>query len=227
MQTYMISMMLEKIFYFYQLKCPHELSSFSWIIDQKNQNNSYYEEAFTKILPGLIEVNSVNRTKALFYNEEKLNYSFLLTSYGAGENEEEALFQTIEYTRKHYGKDLSHLQQSMKAIDYNKILTEKQDFGDSSKLVGLQIADLMISSVNRCLKKNFTNNEKMAKKLGSLLLKSPRIEEMAISMINLTNKEKQRHYENLLLEIMDLHAIKIYSKNFRKNFSNNIKTFNM
>ncbi|WP_099350968.1 DUF3800 domain-containing protein [Erwinia amylovora] len=76
MQSYLLSMMLDKVIYFYSLKNPKTLSSFSWVIDQKNEEKSKFQLTYQNIMPGLIEVHSVRRNKVL-PKTYKANYSYL------------------------------------------------------------------------------------------------------------------------------------------------------
>ncbi|UCZ75744.1 DUF3800 domain-containing protein [Dickeya zeae] len=222
MQSYLQSLMIEKIIYFYSLKDPKTLSSFSWVIDQKSEKGNKFEVTYKNIMPGLIETNSVKRNKVLPVSA-KTNYSYLKENYVPEDISIDN--ESVNYYNKIHNKDLTSIRGYLAAIDYYKILNNDMNISESSGNVGLQVVDLLVSSINRCLKGNFTNNKKMAAILGSLLLNSPRINEQAITMMILTNNNEPHEFDGEILKIIDENAIELYNENFRKNCTENLKEF--
>ncbi len=98
-------------------------------------------------------------------------------------------------------------------------------FSKSTGNIGLEVADLVVSSINRCLKGNFSNNDKMARALGPLLLNSPRINESAISMMVLTNNPEPVEFEGELFDMINDYSSELYSQACRVNFSNKLSEF--
>lgn len=223
MQTSLVSLMLEKLFYFYALKNPQALSSFSWVIDQKSVERNRYERTFDNVLPGLVEVNSVKRSKALPI-KAGTDYSYLAEFMP---DDIKLGGQDINYYRNVHGKDLTAVENNLLGIDYYKICNKDRVYSDSKDCIGLQVVDLLVSSVNRCLKTNFSDNEKMAKCLGSLLINSPRINELAASMVVLTDNDYSYEFNNELLKLMDEYSIKLYNETFRKNFTANVEKIDL
>jgi len=219
MQSYLLSMMIEKVIYFYSLKNPKTLSSFSWVIDQKNEEKSKFQLTYQNIMPGLVEVNSVKRKKVM-PKSLKTNYSYLEKSFCPEDIRIDDM--SVEYYKKTHNKDITPFRDNLAAIDYFKIFNEDMHFSESKGNVGLEVADLLVSSINRCLKGNFSNNEKMAKALGSLLLNSPRINEKAISMMILTNNPEPVKFEDEILNLIDANSLELYNKTFRRNCSSNL-----
>lgn len=219
MQSYLQSLMIEKVIYFYSLKNPETLSTFSWDIDQKSEKGNKFEVTYKNIMPGLIEANSVKRSKVLPVTA-KTDYSYLIEKY-IPENitlDDESL----DYYKKTHNKDLTSMRDNLAAIDYYKIFNDDMVISDSSGNVGLEVVDLLVSSVNRCLKGNFTDNNKMAKALGCLLLNSPRINEQAITMMVLTNNNETREFDDDILKLIDMSAIELYNRTSRVRCSEHL-----
>lgn len=222
MQSYLLSLMIEKVIYFYSFKNPESLSSFSWVIDQKSEKKNKFEITYQNVMPGLVEANSVKRSKVL-PNSSKNNYHYFGEAFSSANNTVDD--STVEYYKRTHNKDISSFRDSLAVVDYFKIFNSDMQFSDSKGNVGLEVADLLVSSVNRCLKGNFSDNIKMAKILGSLLLNSPRINEKAISMMVLTNNPEPFEFDEEIINLLDANSFKLYNENFRRNCFKNLSKY--
>jgi GGDEF domain-containing protein len=96
---------------------------------------------------------------------------------------------TIKETRRRTGYDLNNQKGYIKLFNISALFDEI-NFEDSKSSYGLQTADLLISSVNRCLKANFSENEMMAVFLGRLMLDSIYRNETAILFPTIQSQSK-------------------------------------
>jgi Protein of unknown function (DUF3800) len=140
--------------YFVQ-RYPKSLSRFRWRIDQKNTKKIDFEDAFEKITPALLQSRSIREPMITL---EGADYRALkYYEYPEGE--------APTYLKDEYGIDVSNGN-----INLGRILREDLIFADSKDSEGVQVADLLASGIRRCMRSQFSNNEKAAKLLGKLMV---------------------------------------------------------
>lgn len=145
------------------------------------------------------------------------DFSFFNNNFGNNE------FNTnyfIENTKNIFDIDYRKIKKYIQAYNFEKILANDLSLSDSKTSFGLQIINLLVSSVNRCLKMNFTNNEKMAETLGSLMINSSHVDRMAILIINFSRESTIDEFVINLIERIDEFSFKLFSDNFKLNFEN-------
>lgn len=217
-QTYMIDELLNKVLSLYAQIDPSSLGSFKWKLDRKNITETRYEQAFKKIYPGVIAASLARNPKALMQLPDS-DFSFFNNNFG---NNEFNINYFIENTKNIFDIDYSKIKKYIQAYDLEKILTNDLSLSDSKTSFGLQIIDLLVSSVNRCLKRNFTNNEKMAEALGSLMINSSHMDRRAILIMNFSGESTIDESVINLIERIDEFSFKLFSDNFKLNFENQL-----
>ncbi|MEH8141109.1 hypothetical protein Q7I15_10665 [Aeromonas veronii] len=226
-QMYMVDVLIEKVLSFYSKHIPTELKLFKWVIDQKEVIETNYDKLFKELLPNVIYASSIRKLKGII---EGPGINYLKQRYGYYDDNDDH----FEYIRKTFRSDTSYLEKYGIPVNYHKMIGSDLSMGDSALHAGLQVVDLLTSSLNRCLKLNFTDNEIMAKKIGELLVNAPRIDEDAFMLYKFpTSHEKsmqsQSYNDDLhftdeqlkIFKILNDNAHSLYSDTFRLNFSNN------
>ncbi|AXF43611.1 MULTISPECIES: DUF3800 domain-containing protein [Acinetobacter] len=216
MQCYLIVGLVEKVLNFYAKHSPESLSSFKWRIDQKGikpEENSF-EKVFQSLYLSIAVSASLRNPMRLVY-EESNNFSYFFHSFNTKHNSKK-----LENEAKLREIDISVWKNFMRPISLQPLLAKDFSFTDSKTSKGLQIVDLLVSSTNRCLKRNFDDNEKMAKLLGGLMINSPDYGKYAIRTIIFDGNID--HSENIkekieLYELMEKSSKKIFTEEFKEN----------
>lgn len=224
LQSALVAFMLDKTMAYYGAANPRELSRFSWIIDRKNINQGVFEELYMKLMPPFVEVDFIRSPRGIPFTHGNYEYFFKnfspLTSSLLMDNKE------INKRKKIYGMDYSKLSRSMLSFDFKKLLTSDIKFSDSNKSPGLQIADLVVSGLNRFLKGNVDSAVKASEILGSLVLNSPRLDFPSVPHLKfydtVDNNSKINHKN---LELLNKNSRKLYSDPFRRGFTKNLDVF--
>ncbi|MCO8098391.1 DUF3800 domain-containing protein [Acinetobacter lwoffii] len=222
MQCHLLVGLIEKAVNFYAKLSPQSLSSFQWRLDQKGieANARNFEKVFESLYL-TIAVSSTLRSPMRFVFEEGSDFNYLLKSFCAKKCDEK-----LENDAKLYEIDVSTLKDYMHSIQLGSILAEDFKFTDSKTSHGLQIVDLLVSSTNRCLKRNFTDNEKMARLLGGLMINSPDYEKYAIRTVRFDGSishAKGAEDTIKLYKLMDQSSNKVFTEQFKKNLFINMQ----
>jgi len=146
--------------YFVQ-RMPKHLGYFRWRIDQKNSERTVYESAFLTVLPAFLQSRSLRDP---FIMLKDADYS---------------AFSRFDYTKENrptylqniYGLDVN---ESELATNIGMLVREKLEFVDSKQNQGVQIADLLVSGIRRCLRQGFEDNKTAAHLLGRLMVNRER-----------------------------------------------------
>lgn len=213
-QSEMICRLLRKIIIFYAENAPSSIGAFKWIFDRKDDKMNNYEKVFSILLLGLVEVSFARTPVKLIANENR-NYSFFAKSNICSiKNNIDA---TSKETQRRTGYDLNSQKRYLNLFNISTLFKE-MSFEDSKSSYGLQTADLLISSVNRCLKANFSENGMMAVFLGRLMLDSISRDETAISFLSLQSKVPIEidKYAMFMAKIMNKKSHKLVSRKFDK-----------
>ena len=75
-------------------------------------------------------------------------------------------------------------------FNLGQMIREDLRFEDSKSNLGLQVADLIASGIRRCLRGNFSDNDRAASLLGRLTVQGPK-EHPAIRLIGFGTEESQ------------------------------------
>ena len=222
MQCHLLVGLIEKAVNFYAKLSPQSLSSFQWRLDQKGieANSRNFEKVFESLYLTIAVSSTLNNPMRLVA-EEGNNFNYLLKSFCAKKCDER-----LENDAKLYEIDVSTLKDYMYSIQLDSILAKDFKFTDSKTSYGLQVVDLLVSSTNRCLKRNFTDNEKMARLLGGLMINSPDYEKYAIRTVRFDGSFSHiKGDENTikLYELMDQSSNKVFTEQFKKNLFINMQ----
>lgn len=214
LQAQMICDMLPKVITHYAGILPHELGRFKWVIDRKNFSENRYERCFKELYVGLVTVRSARQASSIISGRD---YSAFFKKFSPNENMDEL----IRRSKEMYEIDHTHLSNSAVPLSFGALLQNEFSLEDSKLSDGIQVADLLVSSVNRCLKQNYTDNVKMAKALGRLMINAPRINEQCIKVFGHGPQRPIANAPAKLVNLMDSSSKQLYNQIFRENFSKN------
>lgn len=216
MQAHMMCDMLPKIISHYAGSLPEEIGIFKWTIDRKNIVENKYEHCFKEVYVGLIMARSIRQSSSILGDRD---YSAFKSAFSPDTNKVKLINQEI----KNFGVNRTHLVDTLLPVSFDKLLEKDFDLEDSKSSIGLQVADLLTSSLNRCLKRNYTDNEKMAAALGKLMINAPRHEDQSLMVFGYDRTRPIANAPAKLIKIMDASSKKLYSEKFRENFSKNFR----
>ena len=146
------------VLYFVQ-RTPRCLSTFRWRIDQKNSSKTEYESAFQTVLPAFLQSSSLRDPMIALAEADYSAFS---------------RFQWTAETKPTYLRDAYGIETNDNALPLNIGMLFREDlcFVDSKSNLGVQVADILASSIRRCLRYEFTDNETAAALLGSLMVQN-------------------------------------------------------
>ncbi len=148
----MYDVVARAINYFVQ-RTPYTLSAFRWRIDQKNISRTDFEDVFEKFSPALLQIMSISEPAARI---NEFDYSCMQRYYMA----------VPECLQKVLG------DKQREVLDIQKIVRKDILFLDLKESSGIQVADLVVSGLRRCLRRQFMNSEHMAALLGRLMVQA-------------------------------------------------------
>jgi hypothetical protein len=153
-QTGLIDHVIRSAIIYFVQRFPATLRAFRWHIDRKDTKLTGYEDAFRKIVPMILQASSIQTPSMLL---KGFDYGYL----------SEFWRPIPDYLKEDYGIELKQ----EKALDLMKIFRTDLQFLDSKKTPGLQIIDLLVSGVRRCMRGEFQNqNKKITQLLGGLMV---------------------------------------------------------
>jgi hypothetical protein len=148
---------VSRVINYYVQRNPDTLAKFRWRIDQKNISRTDFEEAFEKLSPALLQTMSISEPLVMV---EGFDYSSL-RQYAFEDGKMPA------YLKEVYGIE------AQAGINIQKLIRGNIAFIDSKDSPGIQAADLVVSGIRRCLRRQFSDNNKAASMLGKLMLQAP------------------------------------------------------
>lgn len=147
---------VSRVINYYAQREPDALAEFRWRIDQKNISRTDFEDAFEKLSPALLQTRSISEPLM------RVN-GFDYSSISQYEFEDGKM---PEYLKEVYGIE------AKSGLNIQKIIRGNIRFMDSKDSPGIQAVDLVVSGIRRCLRRQFSDNEKAASKLGQLMLQA-------------------------------------------------------
>ena len=141
---------------YYSQFVPATLGSFRWRIDEKNSSRPIFEETMRHMAPPILQTRSLIEP-AIFLVGADYSHFDRSFSYGPGE------------APTHLG--LSDAERASSA-DLGKILRDFE-FVRSQDVDGVQVADLLASTLRRMLRGEFDDNHRMAEAIGKLTVQRP------------------------------------------------------
>jgi len=151
----MFNVVSRVITYFAQ-HSPSALREFRWRVDQKNSSRTDFEDAFEKLSPPLLQTMSMNEPLMMV---KGFDYS-RMSQYEFEDR------KVPEYLKQDYGIEVES------ALNIQKLVRGNIKFMDSAESLGIQTTDLVVSGIRRCLRKQFSKNDKAATLLGKLMLQA-------------------------------------------------------
>ncbi|WP_121289362.1 DUF3800 domain-containing protein [Pseudomonas aeruginosa] len=224
-QAALAAFMLDKTLTFYAIHAPKELSRFSWVIDQKNREMRLFESLYLVLMPPFVQGNFKREPRGIPITA-KNNYRYFLKNYGGSKPFAPMSQEELKERKNIYGIDYSEITSSMMSFDFQKLLDHDSKFADSKTTLGLQVADIVISGLNRLLKGNVDDPVKAAKVLGPLILNAPRLGLPSIPQLNFyegTTFRSEVNYENL--ELLNRESAALYNDQFRSGFTDSYNQF--
>ncbi|ELI1830813.1 DUF3800 domain-containing protein [Vibrio fluvialis] len=215
-QSYMIDGLLRKILSYYSIYSPESLGQFKWQVDAKELNETNYDKVFDTLYSGIV---GLSHPIGLVFGERN-DYSYLFKAYGANSNN---IDEYLEETKNSLEKDFTQYRDSLLTFNKEDLLRNSFELVDSKDSVGLQISDLITSSLNRCLKLNFDNNYAMAEMIGSLVINSPTLHP-SINFMSFGSDHIQVNEEswNVLQHLSDS-SIEFFGSELRNNLTKNMQ----
>lgn len=145
--------------YFVQ-RHPPALGHFRWRLDQKARVPTAYEDAFRKILPGILQTMSLEEPMIMLRGENYTHFSRF--NYPSGEEP--------TYLQEHYGIDA----RGGEVTNIGQVVRENFELVDSAGCGGVQVADLLSSGLRRLLRGGFANPETVARLIGNNMVQEVR-----------------------------------------------------
>ena len=162
----MFDVVSRAILYFVQ-RNPSCLREFRWRIDQKDVSKTNFEDVFEKLSPPILQTMSIEDPLVMV---EGFDYS-KMKKYEFKDG------KLPEYLEKDYGI------RAEEGFDIQKLVRGDIKFVDSRSSSGVQAADLIVSGLRRCLRGEFSDNQRMAALLGKTML-SPRRGSQSLSLVS-------------------------------------------
>lgn len=137
---------------YYAQRRPEALGRFAWRFDQKNLTRNRFETTFETLAVCLMQTLSVAEPMIQLVEGD----------YRA--------FDRFSWTNEAPGW-LPPLKPGASHLDAGMLWREDLDFVDSQRVIGVQIADLIVSGVFACLRGRFEDNDRAADLLGRLMVR--------------------------------------------------------
>jgi len=147
---------VSRVITYFAQHSPNALREFRWRVDQKNSSRTDFEDAFEKLSPALLQTMSMDKPLMMV---KGFDYS-RMSQYEFEDG------KVPEYLKQDYGIEVQN------ALNIQKLVRGDIKFMDSANSLGIQTADLVVSGIRRCLRKQFSNNNTAAALLGKLMLQA-------------------------------------------------------
>jgi Protein of unknown function (DUF3800) len=221
LQINLIFDVLPKIITHYSSDHPEELGCFTWVVDRKDIKETKYECVFKALYSGMISSYFTSRIPPIVHDGGR-DYGHFVMAYSSPVRIQEAL----KTTKDIYEVDISDLSEDLMAVDLGDLLRRDFRLLGSKESFGLQSIDLLVSGINRCLKRNYTDNEKMATALGRLMINSPLTYGRALTIMGHRPTAIMEDGDAVsLIELMDGASKKLFSEVFRENYSRRLNHY--
>jgi hypothetical protein len=135
---------LEESTLYYVQRLPEELGSIAWTIDQKNRTITEMEETWSTVILPMSENHFAQHPLPTLKGAD---YSHFDARYGIDRNDEE-MNRHMKWTREVYGVRNDERPPGANA---GLLLSEQRKFEDSTGSLGLQLADMLATTLRRAL----------------------------------------------------------------------------
>jgi hypothetical protein len=135
---------IEESTLYYVQRLPGELGSIAWIIDRKNRTITEMEDTWSTLILPMSEGHFAQHPLPTL---KEADYSHFDVRYGIDPRDEE-MKHHIEWTREAYGiRDADRPP----GLNAGLLLSEQREFADSANCLGLQLADMLATTLRRAL----------------------------------------------------------------------------
>jgi hypothetical protein len=167
---------------FYDIRYPDSLARFNWRVDRKDLRTvTKMEKIIESIASGVVSSRTGDFPLKLF---DSLAYSFFP-----------------------YFTDLpADNRNAHGGIDLVKLMFDSYALRNSRRSPGLQLSDLVIGGIRRCLKGNFDDNKTAAEHISRLLVRPPGRRENVVELYSYGNAYKYRGKSNNLFRAFNIGA---------------------
>lgn len=191
-QNQLVADVLRGSLLYYAQRYPSTLANFRWRCDQKHKGGtSPYQITFEHLISALLQTDSVDNPVLFLKEADYSHFEKFRFAEGAP-----------NFLSEEYGVQVEH------AFNVARVMKEDFLFVDSATVPGVQIADLLVSGLNRCLRGGFDNNQKIAQLLGALMVQAPKSQDKTAPPLRLiTLGETQRcssHVEDVVRVMIDV-----------------------
>jgi len=135
---------IEESTLYYVQRMPEELRSIAWTIDRKDRTITEMEDTWSTIILPMSETHFAHHPLVCLQGAD---YSHFDARYGIDPNDEE-MKRHIEWTREAYGIRDAERPPGLNA---GLLLSEQREFADSASNLGLQLADMLATTLRRAL----------------------------------------------------------------------------
>jgi hypothetical protein len=160
---------VEEATLYYAQRMPEELGDIAWIIDRKDHTLTQMEEMWSTLILPISEShfarNPFGQMKEADYSHFNKRYTF---TKGNADSE---MVRHSEWVRETYG--LQPFDEDDIAGNAGRLFCEQRDFKDSLDSLGLQLADILATTLRRALNGNLQTNG--WKEFGRLIVRRKNI----------------------------------------------------
>lgn len=150
LQVLLFEEVLRRASLYYAQRRPQTLAHLRWRLDRKDVTQTAYEDAFRRLLPGLLQSGSLGNPMVML--SEGADYSH---------------FRRFDFPDGPPDHLAEYGIQVKDGADVGKMVREDFELVDSAAVDGVQIADLLASGVRRLLRGGFEKPQVAARLLGS------------------------------------------------------------
>ena len=205
LSTSVVDDILRESTLYYCQRLPKELGSFHWIIDAKDDKLTRYERLWCEIIQPFLQSMSLRKSHPRLIGGD---YTYYKRFMGVKDRAPHHL--------KNYMQDPNKL---FSFSDIGMIMSESMHFTQSHKNLGVQLADILVTSFRRALHR--TLGEEVWEDLGSLMILKRNETVRFISLIHRKEDEPQYIRYNVpyagILKTITSSAKVMISKNFEEN----------
>jgi hypothetical protein len=145
----LLDLIPEALLYYVQ-RMPEELGDIAWIIDRKDRTLTQMEEMWSCLI---LPFSESHYAKERFHCLAGADYFHFHKRYSSRrDNMDPEAARHMERVREAYG--VRALKENDYIVNANKLFKEQRDFQDSKDDLGLQLADILATTLRRALNGN-------------------------------------------------------------------------
>ena len=142
--------LVEHVTLYYVQRVPEELGDISWTIDRKDRTITQMEDMWSTLIAPMSETHSIKEPlptlRGADYSHFNKRYAFTKN------NTDPEMARHMDWLREVHG--LEPFDEDDSAVDIGKLYREQREFKDSRACLGLQLADILATTLRRALNGN-------------------------------------------------------------------------